>query len=485
MTRTDIIQDIQQAILRLQEQGTWPAGPVPEIHVEATDNNTPGDFICVTPIDVAVFFHRHPSGVARELKEKLCGDYEQIHISHPGVLHFFVNAQQLAADVQLILDKGDRYGRTNSGRRQQIVVDCPSVNPAIPLTLTDARRLYTADGLARVLRETGHQVLFSVSWDDIGQHIDMLGESVARRWMQQSGINVPYEDRLYHGDYIKQLAREVDMEEYKSQNMKKIEWIKERMTTLALRRQKYHSEQTARHAMKVRVNKWYSDSEQLQVPERLRRVISVLGGGYHGHGYAERLQKAGVNEEVNIVRVHPRGVHLVMDGKPLELPQRPGEAVSISELTDEYGPDAVRLFFLQQSTEEDVQFDLNAAADESHSNPLVMIQDTVQWLQQYEHRAATARIPKSAEVVLRNQDEQELARELVAYPQLLDEISLSGEIGRLTQYVVGLSRMIWRLHFGMPDDDQHIDKERVTLFRASSITLQNALRVLGIDTTSS
>lgn len=482
MTRKDIVQDIYNGIVRLQQIGTWPEGPIPEIHIEETDSDTQGDYICVTPIDLAVLLHRHPSGVARELKEMLKGEYEQVSISHPGVLHFFVNAKQLADDIQRIIEKGNKFGRTNSGRRQKIIVDVPSVNPAVPLTLADARRLYTADTLVRVLKETGHAVDFIASWDDAGDHIDRLGESVARRWMQQSGINVPYDNTLYHGDYILNMARTLNMKNYKLQNLKKIEWVKERMRSLAVKSMTERGRTLIDTSMQVQIDLWHSDSESTDIPDRLRRVIAILGGGYHGGNYVDRLHAAGVGEEVNIVRVHTQNVYLFMDGTRLSLEHKPGEAVSIEELLDEYDPETIRLLFVQEAADSELDFDINAVSDDSHGNPLVMMQDTLSWLQSYAQRAANLGIPKNTPVALQTDEEQELARELVVYPQLLDEIALSGQVTKLTRYSVGLARSIWRLHFGIPDDGAHVKKEQVSLLRAAQHTLENAMRVLGLNT---
>ena len=68
-------------------------------------------------------------------------------------------------------------------------------------------------------------------------------------------------------------------------------------------------------------------------------------------------------------------VTLIRDGKQVKMSTRGGHFVTLDELMDEVGPDAIRYFMLARSGNSTIDFDMNLAVEQSDKNPVYYIQN--------------------------------------------------------------------------------------------------------------
>ena len=82
----------------------------------------------------------------------------------------------------MILEKNDQYGRGTSGKNKTANVEFVSANPTGPLTVGHGRNAVLGDTIANILEWNGFQVTREYYYNDGGQQMEILGESVAARY---------------------------------------------------------------------------------------------------------------------------------------------------------------------------------------------------------------------------------------------------------------------------------------------------------------
>src|SRR5690606_18172198 len=105
------------------------------------------------------------------------------------------------------------------------------------------------------------------------------------------------------------------------------------------------------------------------------KLINVWGADHHG--YIPRMKAAiealGYDRdtlEVSIIQM----VQLYKDGEKMKMSKRTGKAVTMRELVELVGLDAVRYFFAMRSGDSQMDFDLDLAISQSNENPVYYAQ---------------------------------------------------------------------------------------------------------------
>jgi arginyl-tRNA synthetase len=132
----------------------------------------------------------------------------------PGFINFFLKPEWLQQQVKGILsDK--TFGANTNGKKKKILVESISANPTGPMTLGNGRGAFAGDTLANVLTMNGWNVWREYYLNDIGNQVNILAESVIRRYFQLQGIPTEYPDYCYQGDYVTELAKKLKLEKQK------------------------------------------------------------------------------------------------------------------------------------------------------------------------------------------------------------------------------------------------------------------------------
>ena len=225
-------------------------------------------------------------------------------------------------------------------------------------------------------------------------------------------------------------------------------------------------------------------------------MIDVWGAD-HG-GYVQRLQAAvkalGGTLEIVLCQI----VHVLKGGKPLRMSKRAGTFITLRDLLDEVGPDAVRFTMLTRKSDAQMEFDIDAAVAQTRENPVFYVQ--------YAHarcrsvlRAATEQfgteaisapeLTKTPLDSLQNEAELALIRRLAAWPRTIAAAALAREPHRIAFFLYDLAgdfHMLWNrgrddaaLRFLQPDrrDDTIA---RVALVAATAMVIRSGLAVMGV-----
>jgi arginyl-tRNA synthetase len=220
-----------------------------------------------------------------------------------------------------------------------------------------------------------------------------------------------------------------------------------------------------------------------------RNLIDVWGAD-HG-GYIKRMQaavkavSAGKAElDVKIVQL----VKLLRAGEPVKMSKRSGDFVTLREVVDEVGVDAVRFMMLYRKNDAPLDFDLAKVIEQSRDNPVFYVQ--------YAHARGQSIFRNAAELLpdlpvdrLSDPAELSLIRRLAIFPRVVEAAALAHEPHRLAFYLYELAsefHTFWTRGNDMPHlrfiirDDPQLTAARLALVQGIVTVLASGLASLGV-----
>ncbi|MCZ7662262.1 MAG: arginine--tRNA ligase [Thermoleophilia bacterium] len=159
-----------------------------------------------------------PRELAEALRERLLADdavarlVESVEVAGPGFLNFRLRRQAFATLVEGMLAEGEEVGRGTQARPLHILLEYVSVNPNGPLHVGHGRYAAYGNALDRILRFAGHRVTSEFYINDYGRQMEMFGRSVAARYGQSFGLDLPVPEEGYQGEYVKEFAARIRAE---------------------------------------------------------------------------------------------------------------------------------------------------------------------------------------------------------------------------------------------------------------------------------
>ncbi|MGC1357728.1 MAG: arginine--tRNA ligase [Xanthobacteraceae bacterium] len=229
-------------------------------------------------------------------------------------------------------------------------------------------------------------------------------------------------------------------------------------------------------------------------------LIDVLGAD-HG-GYIKRMQAAvaalsGRKAVVDVKLIQL--VKLMRAGEPVKMSKRAGEFVTLREVVDEVGRDAVRFMMLFRKNDAVLDFDLAKVIEQSRDNPVFYVQ--------YAHarcrsvfrntNEAFADLPADANELLEIADlrriadpaELALVRQIALYPRVVEAASTAHEPHRIAFYLFDLAsefHALWTLGNTAPhlrfimQNDREMTLARLALVQGVRTVLASGLGLLGV-----
>jgi arginyl-tRNA synthetase len=231
------------------------------------------------------------------------------------------------------------------------------------------------------------------------------------------------------------------------------------------------------------------------------RTLVDVWGADHG-GYVKRMQAAvaALSEgkaklEVRLCQL----VRLMRAGEPVKMSKRSGDFVTLREVVDEVGADAVRFMMLMRKNDAPLDFDLAKAIEQSQDNPVFYVQ--------YAHARARSVMRQGKTVfadfdldqealaeadfsTLTDEGERELLRTLGQYPRAIRQAAEAHEPHRIAFFAHDLATRFhahWnrgkdapRLRF-VNEKERNLSYARLALVAAVSLVLASALSILGVS----
>ncbi len=227
-----------------------------------------------------------------------------------------------------------------------------------------------------------------------------------------------------------------------------------------------------------------------------KRVIEVWGADHHG--YVPRMKSAAAALGIDPQKLHiilHQMVNLTEGGagsSSTKMSKRAGRFVTLDELIDRVGSDAVRYFYLLRSPDTTIEFDLELAVTQSSENPVYYAQYAHARLVNVEGAAAEKhpQLPEEVDVsVLVEPWELDVARQLAFWPEVVEDSARQLEPHRIPYYVQDLATAVHRFYHAGNErtehrvvvDDPRLTRARLELCRAARHTLRAALDLIGVS----
>jgi arginyl-tRNA synthetase len=242
-----------------------------------------------------------------------------------------------------------------------------------------------------------------------------------------------------------------------------------------------------------------------KIDRGFRNMIDVWGAD-HG-GYIKRMKAAvsavggtGATLDVKIVQL----VKLLRAGEPVKMSKRSGDFVTLREVVDEVGVDAVRFMMLNRKNDAPLDFDLAKVIEQSRDNPVFYVQyghargqsifrnarEVVPMLPQtdLERRQALAHAARLDDA-LTDPAELALIRRVGLYPRLIEAAATSHEPHRIAFYLYELAsefHALWTKGKDLPhlrfiiQNDPEQTLARLALVQGVVTVLASGLAVLGV-----
>lgn len=220
-----------------------------------------------------------------------------------------------------------------------------------------------------------------------------------------------------------------------------------------------------------------------------KRQIDIWGAD-HG-GYVTRVQSAmkaltGLEKQPEVLLVQM--VNLTRGGEQVKMSKRAGTFVTLREVVDEVGSDAVRFNFMTRRVESQLDFDLETAKQKSDENPVYYVQyayaRVCAILRKAEEEGVVGAPAEGVDVsYLISDEEKKLIAQLLSYPDLLEQAANRLEPYRVAIYLMDLARSLHGFYHKhrVISDDEGTTQARLLLVQAVGQVIRSGLSMLGVS----
>ena len=214
-TNTNVTENLKikitEAIQAAQSLGELPEGEIPAFVLEEPADRSHGDIATNVAMAGARVFRTAPRKAAEVITSHLDLDdsfIEKYEIAGPGFINFFLSDGYFAAVLREIEDEGERYGESDFGKGEKVMVEFVSANPTGPMHMGNARGGALGDCLASVMDKAGYDVYREFYVNDAGNQIEKFACSLEARYLQIYDESVPFPEDGYQGADITERAKE-------------------------------------------------------------------------------------------------------------------------------------------------------------------------------------------------------------------------------------------------------------------------------------
>jgi arginyl-tRNA synthetase len=515
------------------------------VHVERPNDPNHGDFATNVALANARVFRRNPREIAENLVEALDAPFvRQAEVAGPGFVNFWLSPEALWAEVGTLLTGGEEYGRREPSG-EPIQLEFVSANPTGPLTVAHGRHAAYGDSLARILEASGRIVSREYYFNDGGNQIRLLGESVAARYAELYDREWPISDpeALYRGEYVREIAqglsdevgdRYLDMAPAKALpeiSASATQWcmedIKETLGRARVTFDTYFNEKSLYesgaveelleelkkpgHAYEREGALWLASSRFGDDKDRVlvkgdgsytymapdlayhrskwdrgfRTAVDVLGADHAGYPPRIRAGLVALGLPRDFLDVELiRLVKLLRGGEQVKVSKRAGTFVTFDELLDEVGVDVARYFYVRSSHKTEINFDLDLAIRQSEENPVFYVQYAHARIASIFERAGMS--PEGVGEIPAGDfapEERLLLLELLDLPRVIRNSADRREVHPITTYLETLATRFHQFYtvHRVLVDDEELRTRRLALCTATKTVLRTGLDLLGVE----
>ena len=509
-----------------------------EIVIEKSKDTTHGDYASNVAMKFARAFGKPPRDVAQLIVDNLDLDgIDKIEIAGPGFINFFMKNDSLQAYVSKILKDGDNFGRLDK-KNLKVNVEFVSANPTGLLHVGTARGAAIGDSICRILDFAGYDVTREYYINDAGSQITNLALSIQARYKELFGLEAKIPEDGYAGQDITDIAKQIKdeigdqalkMEDpiafFKERGMKiEMDRIIKDLDTFRVHFDVFSSEKAIRadnaiekeleflkeyvyeedNALFLKTTAFLDDKDRVIkksngdytyfMPDicyhvnKMSRgydfIIDILGADHHG--YINRMKSAlmmhGYKEDALHVELIQM-VRFLKNGQEFKASKRRGDAITLRDVCEEVGVDAMRYFFAMRAASGHLDFDMDLAKEQSANNPV--------YYAQYAHARLCSILEQGADIsldesgkLLSQPSEMALLKHLADFSKVVNDAAKEKAPYKIANYIHALAELVHVFYNEcrvLDRENLELSGSRLALVKASQIVVKNALALIGVS----
>ncbi len=552
MAREIIVQALVEAMARARAAGELPqeVEATPELQVPRDARH--GDFSTSVALTIGSATRQPAREVAQVILRHLQAPEEvvaRVEIAGPGFINFTLSPAWLRGVVKEIGSEGPNYGRANVGGGKKLLLEFVSANPTGPLGVVNGRAAALGDALANLFTHIGWQVSREYYINDAlnSTQVRRFAETLEARYFQLFGQEVTIPEDGYQGDYMIDIAEKLRAEVGDSYLALSPQDRMAKLYDYSLGAI-VGSQQDDMRAFGVKFDTWffesslYDSNEVMAAVEALKerghtyesegalwfratalgdeqdhvlvrrdgrpgylaadiayhrnkfnrgfdRLIDIWGPDHHGHITRTKVGVAAVGCDVDNseILIH-QFVRLFRGSEMVRMSKRAGDIIPLQALVEDVGTDAARFFFLMQSMDSHLDFDLELAKKRAADNPVFYVQYAhariCSILRGAEERGVALPAIASANLDrVGEPDELTLMRKLADLPDEILQAAVRYEPHRMTRYARELAATfhVFYTNCRVLSDDAELTAARLALVMATRTVLQLVLAMMGVS----
>lgn len=517
----------------------------PPIEIDIPKDPGFGDFSTNLAMRLAKTARKNPRELAAEIVARIdCRklNLDKAEVAGAGFINFYIDRRYLSQVIFQIFREQENYGTSAIGQGTKVNLEFVSANPTGYLHIGHGRGAAYGDSLARVMRKAGYEVTTEHYVNDAGNQIHNLTLSIHERYKELFGLPCDLGKDGYYGPEIIEIAKLINAEkgDYYLHN----EWyrdirafglnyllagLKRDLREFNVTFDVWFSEQSLYDSGEVqkvldfyRNNGyvyekdgavWLKTTERGDEKDRVliksdksltyitpdiayhankldrgfNYLITVLGADHHGHILPlkialELLGRDTGNIHVEILQM----VRVIQNGAEIKMSKRSGKAITLRDLIDEVGTDALRFMYVEKALGTHIDLDLDLAVKKSNENPVYYVQYA------YARICSLFRVhaeqgltyqPVAEFKALDVEKAKDLLFALAVYPLYVEEAAVKRLPHKIAQYLLLLASGLHSYYNSekIITDDPLETAEKMTLMDAVRTVLRDGLNLIGVN----
>ncbi len=526
---------IREEIKEVVEKAAREAGfrAATGVKIDRPEDPAHGDYATGFALQIAKTFQMEPKYIADNLKSHILSLrpelFEKVEVAGPGFINFFVSKGYLQKQVEDILKKKEDFARLETGKKQKTNIEFISANPTGSLHIGNGRSAFFGDVLANVLEKAGYRVAREY----------FINDARGSGQIRELGKTALGKGTTYLNDCLKAKIEEL------RPKLEKVQDEAEAGAILAEAVQKNNKEFIEK-TLRVRFDKWVSEEKEIYGKDKTKKIFDWLQKkdlvyqkegawwlktsqfgddkdwvviretgeptyllsdiAYHkdkiDRGFQKIIDIWGADHQAHVSKIKAAAKMLdyqgdldililqlvTLKGKE-RLSKRKGGAVTLADLVEEIGLDAARFFYLQKSLDTHMEIDLTLAKEQSGKNPVYYVQ--------YAHARICSilkKIPKHKLQItnkfqnpnyklLNHPSELALIKQLIKFPEIVEDTAKDYQLQRLPQYAVSLAAVFHQFYRDCQviSDSKNLTESRSALALAVKTVLETTLKLMGVS----
>ena len=509
-----------------------------DIIIENSKDKAHGDYASNVAMKFSRLFSKAPRDVAALIINNIDMEgIDKIEIAGPGFINFFMKNDSLQVVVKKIIEEDDKYGRSER-KNQKVNVEFVSANPTGLLHVGTARGAAIGDSICRILDYAGYDVTREYYINDAGSQITNLALSIEARYKELFALEASIPEDGYAGQDIIDIAKQIKEEigdaalkmsdpvsYFKERGMKiELDRIIKDLDTFRVHFDVFSSEKAIRadnaiekeiaflkdyvyeadDALYLKTTAFLDDKDRVikksngdytyfmpdicyhvnKMSRGYSFIIDVLGADHHG--YINRMKSAlmmhGYKEDALHVELIQM-VRFLKNGQEFKASKRRGDAITLRDVCEEVGVDAMRYFFAMRAASGHLDFDMDLAKEQSSNNPV--------YYAQYAHARLCSILEQGHDILLdisgkllKEDSEISLLKHLADFNNVVSDAAKEKAPYKIANYIHALAELVHVFYNECRVIDRNnieLSASRLALVKASQIVLKNALNLIGVS----